>query len=174
LAAADAVEGVPKVRRRWDMNDGFLPAFLARWTRMRERYLADPNDHGVKHARLVKLWKRFGGRCDLCGGRVPHPILELDWVTEDNAPTADHAKPRVEGGRCGKNSGSPTAGATTGRGACRSIARFAGPSGTRWRGDSARSGSSREFTPGLGRARLNAARVVAPASCFLEQRDSAV
>jgi hypothetical protein len=70
---------------------------------MRERYLADPKDHGVKHARLVKLWKRFGGRCDLCGGRVPHPILELDRVNEDNAPTADHAKARVEGGGCGKN-----------------------------------------------------------------------
>ena len=85
------------------MSDGFLPAFVARWTRMRERYLADPNDHGVRHARLVKLWKRFGGRCDLCGGRVPHPILELDRVNEDNAPTADHAKPQVEGGKGGKN-----------------------------------------------------------------------
>lgn len=41
-----------EVRRRSDMNDGFLPAFLAKWTRMRERYLADPNDHGIKHARL--------------------------------------------------------------------------------------------------------------------------
>ena len=85
------------------MNDGFLPAFVARWTRMRERYLANPDEHGVKHARLVKLWKRFGGRCHLCGGRVPHPVLELDQVNEDNAPTADHAKPRVEGGGCGKN-----------------------------------------------------------------------
>jgi hypothetical protein len=85
------------------MNDGFLPAFIARWTQLRERYLADPNDHGVKRARLVRLWKRFGGRCDLCGGRVPHPILELDRVNGDNAPTADHAKPRSQGGGCGKN-----------------------------------------------------------------------
>src|SRR5262249_41696267 len=97
------LEGATRVRRRSDMSDGFLPAFVARWTRMRERYLADPNDHGVKHTRLVKLWKRFGGRCDLCGGRVPHPILELDRVTEDNAPTADHAKPRAHGGGSGKN-----------------------------------------------------------------------
>ena len=85
------------------MNDGFLPAFVARWTRMRERYLADPEEHGVKNTRLVKLWERFGGRCHLCGGRVPHPILELDAVDKDNAPTADHAKPRVAGGKCGEN-----------------------------------------------------------------------
>jgi hypothetical protein len=55
------------------MSNGFLPAFLAKWKRMRDRYLADPGEHGVNHARLVKLWKRFGGRCHLCGGRVPHP-----------------------------------------------------------------------------------------------------
>ena len=85
------------------MKDGFLPAFVARWTQLRERHLANPEEHGVKNARLVKLWKRFGGRCHLCGGRVPHPILELDRVDEDNAPTADHAKPRAEGGGCGKN-----------------------------------------------------------------------
>lgn len=85
------------------MNDGFLPAFVARWTRMRERHLANPDEHGVKHARLVKLWTRAGGLCHLCGGRVPHPILELDSVDKDNAPTADHAKPRVEGGGCGPN-----------------------------------------------------------------------
>ena len=85
------------------MNDGFLPAFVARWTRMRERYLADPEEHGVKNTRLVKLWERFGGRCHLCGGRVPHPILELNAVDKDNAPTADHAMPRIQGGGCGEN-----------------------------------------------------------------------
>jgi hypothetical protein len=85
------------------MNDTFLPAFVARWGRIRELYLANPDEHGAKHARLVKLWRRFGGRCHLCGGRVPHPILELDRVDGHNAPTADHAKPRAEGGGCGKN-----------------------------------------------------------------------
>jgi 5-methylcytosine-specific restriction endonuclease McrA len=85
------------------MNDGYLPAFVARWTRMRERYLADPEEHGVRNTRLVMLWERSRGRCHLCGGRVPHPILELDAVDKDNAPTADHVKPRVAGGRCGEN-----------------------------------------------------------------------
>jgi hypothetical protein len=70
---------------------------------MRERYLADPEEHGVRNTRLVKLWEQFGGRCHLCGGRVPHPILELDAVDEDNAPTADHAKLRAEGGGGGQN-----------------------------------------------------------------------
>jgi hypothetical protein len=85
------------------MDGGFLPDFVAKWTRMRERYRADPEEHGVANARLVRLWTRFDGRCHLCGGRVPHPILELDAVDDDNAPTADHAKPRAEGGRRGKN-----------------------------------------------------------------------
>lgn len=85
------------------MEAPFLPDFVAKWKRMRDRYLADPEEHGVKHARLVKLWRRFGGRCHLCGFRVPHPILDLDALDDDNAPTADHAKPRAEGGGCGKN-----------------------------------------------------------------------
>jgi hypothetical protein len=93
------IGGTVRVRRRSDMHEGFLPAFVARWTQLRGRYLADPEEHGVRNTRLVKLWKRFGGRCPLCGGHVPHPILELDQVGDDNAPTADHAKLRAEGGR---------------------------------------------------------------------------
>ncbi len=85
------------------MKGAFLPDFVVKWTRMRERYLADPEEHGVRHARLLKLWKRSGGRCHLCGGHVPHPVLELESVDEDNAPTADHATPKIEGGKCGKN-----------------------------------------------------------------------
>ena len=85
------------------MRDPFLPAFVAKWQRMRDRSLANPEEHGVKHARLVKLWRRFGGRCHLCGGRVPHPILDLDTLDDDNAPSADHATPQAEGGGCGKN-----------------------------------------------------------------------
>jgi hypothetical protein len=97
------IDGVARVRRSSDMNNGFLSDFVARWARIRQRYLADPEEEGVSNTRLVKLWKRFGGRCHLCGGHVPHPILELDAVDPDNAPTADHAKPRVDGGRGGKN-----------------------------------------------------------------------
>jgi hypothetical protein len=85
------------------MSNAFHSEFVAKWMRMRERYRADPEEHGVNHARLVALWKRFGGRCHLCGGHVPHPILELETVNKDNAPTADHAKPRAEGGKCGMN-----------------------------------------------------------------------
>jgi hypothetical protein len=85
------------------MSEPFLPAFIARWSKLRERYLANPEEHGVKHVRLAKLWRKFDGRCHLCGGHVPHPILELDQVTDDNAPTADHVTPRVDGGGPGKN-----------------------------------------------------------------------
>jgi 5-methylcytosine-specific restriction endonuclease McrA len=86
-----------------DVQNGFLLTFVAKWARIRDRYLADPIGHDVNHTRLVKLWKRSGGRCHLCGGHVPHPILELGSVNDDNAPSADHVTPRVEGGRGGRN-----------------------------------------------------------------------
>jgi len=86
------------------MSDEFLPAFVARWSRIRERYEADPDEHGVKHLRLAKLWKHAGGLCHLCGRRVPHPFLELERITDRNAPTADHLVPALLGGaRTGKN-----------------------------------------------------------------------
>ncbi|MFO0954183.1 MAG: hypothetical protein U0835_24110 [Isosphaeraceae bacterium] len=85
------------------MNDACLKDFVAKWTRMRERYLANPDEYGVKNARLVELWRRFDGRCHLCGGQVPHPILELERIDAHNAPTADHATPKVDGGGRGNN-----------------------------------------------------------------------
>src|SRR6516165_5118054 len=56
VAIASVVESVPEISRSSDMKDGFLPAFIARWKQLRERYRLNPEEHGVKNARLVKLW----------------------------------------------------------------------------------------------------------------------
>lgn len=48
--------------------------------------------------RHMALWLAQGRRCYLCGGRLrdlPHP--------SDGAPTRDHVKPRVTGGRKRRN-----------------------------------------------------------------------
>jgi hypothetical protein len=83
------------------MSHPFLPDFVARWTQLQERYRANPGD--VVNTRLVRAWRRQGGLCHICGGRVPHPLFDLELVTAENAPTCDHARPRADGGGRGKN-----------------------------------------------------------------------
>lgn len=52
----------------------------------------------AKQRRLLKLWGRAFGKCAICGEMVPHPIDEVEKLTQHNKPSADHIQPRSLGG----------------------------------------------------------------------------
>jgi hypothetical protein len=76
-----------------------LVVFREVWRERTKLFGIDVLRPPLKNFRLVQVWAAASGECHLCGLYVPHPVLELDKMTEENLPTVDHVRPKAEGGR---------------------------------------------------------------------------